>query len=409
MNETMPTCTAGSFQEEAERVLAPFQSELRAFIHQTVPEARSAAELKRTLGIAYNLSWRIMRALEAPSPLEAGPFVPTHASVRSLIRAAERNGFGPGPAGFERASRRFNEFVESHAGDRAAFDAVVSSLTGADADRMDAEFKRNAFRTNSYIYGKSTDVRLNCMIVRPSGPPRSIDVASVVRVEGLHRTRSRASLLFWGGGASKHPGMNSKPIDEEAFQRYGVPVLGRFNDGQPPLRWIRGTDDHDEMHLTTPDLGLRSAVSSTLAEVHTEAFLQQDDDDDVIEHQCGVLSPCRIMYVDVLMHEEIFSGAMPEFVVSADHTSMNWVTPDSTGALPIQEEVVCLGRAPHALHAVDLPKYREMIEHVFELLEWDELDRYRLFRCRAEHPVLNSKLWMRFDVSQWAGGAPSDG
>lgn len=400
---------AGNFQEEATRVLAPLQGELRAFIQQTVPEVRSAAELRRALGIDYNLSWRIMRALDAPTPLEAGPFVPAYTSVRNMIRAAERKGLGPGPAGFERASRRFHEFIESHAGDRGTFDAVVSSLTGADADRLDAELKRNAFRTNSQIYGKSIDVKLSCMIVRPSGEPGFIDAAKLFRIEGLRRTRAHASLLFWKGGIAdrptKHAGVVTEPIDEEAFRLYGVPVLGRFSDGSPPLREVRGADGYNAVHLTTPDLGLQSTVSCTLAEVHAGATVRSmAGPEALIGQRCAVFSPCRIMYVDTLVHEEIFSDAMPDFVVVADHAPpKKWVPTDAADALPIQEEVTCLGHAPHALHAVDLPDYRAMIEHVFETLGWGELERYRLFRCRAEHPVLKSLFIMQFDVSPWAG------
>jgi hypothetical protein len=61
------------------------------------------------------------------------------------------------------------------------------------------------------------------------------------------------------------------------------------------------------------------------------------------------------------------------------------------------ESVAHLGRGPSALYATDVPRYVEMGRYIFDRLGWDA-ERFLVYRCRLEYPVLPSTVVMQFDL-----------
>ena len=93
---------------------------------------------------------------------------------------------------------------------------------------------------------------------------------------------------------------------------------------------------------------------------------------------------------------------MPEMRVLINRRDAGaWPGDDRSVLLPVQETASRAGRGAAAVSAPEAPHYPEMITHITRRLGWDS-DHLLLFRSRIEHPVLNSVVWMRFDLSHTA-------
>lgn len=46
--------------------------------------------------------------------------------------------------------------------------------------------------------------------------------------------------------------------------------------------------------------------------------------------------------------------------------------------------------------SADVPRYDEIVRHVFEELDWDPA-RFRGYRCRIDYPIYGSQVTMVFD------------
>lgn len=395
---------APTFAESASLLLARFQGELRRLVDR-MAGIRTPTDLQRTLGISYNLSWRVIRSIGAQHALEAGPSVPAHVSVLKLISAAQHHGVPIDGDALEAASQALHTFISQNAGDRATFDTMVAALTGSDAERIDLDLKRSAFRINRQLYGRSVDVALSCWAIRPSiarqGPRLHLDALGLRSIVGLRRLRAGAPLYLAGSrmrDSASDQTAHSRPLDERAMERFGVPLITGFSDDPPPqlIRRIRD-DEFTEFYLTTPDVGLKSSVSCALGEIY-EAVPA----DEAVPGEASfrllteIGTPCVVAFDDVLVHESI-ADRIPEHVVLVKAKSPDCTVqpePGSPALLPVQERVTDHGEPPQALHATGVPRYRELVEHAFDRAGWDDLGRYRLFRCEVQYPVLNSELWM---------------
>ena len=58
-----------------------------------------------------------------------------------------------------------------------------------------------------------------------------------------------------------------------------------------------------------------------------------------------------------------------------------------------------LGKGPSVLHTPDVPRYAQMGRYVFERVGWDG-DRFDVYRCRVEYPVMPSSVAMCFDLPE---------
>lgn len=388
-----------TFAEGAGRLLAKLQAEFRVIV-AAVPGAERPADLQRALGINPKLAWQAVRAASAETPLDVAAFIPAHVSVGRIANSLEQLGLDG--SRLLAASEELHEFIATHAGGRATFDTMVSSLAGADASRAQADMKRAAFRAMSQIYGGHTETRLNCLIFRPGSRPRHGHLAELRFIERFWRTRADASLVISRRRLSVNHEGGRTPIDPES-EFESVPFIGRdLSAAPPPLRNVELADGTVETQLASEDMGRGSAFSCVLGTMATDVSAAMDDTGLFwIDAQTVIWTPSRLLIMDVLIHEEMFDGDLPELVVKSSSARDGvWPTQGSSDLLPIQETVSRL-RTPAVLHAAGVPKYRETVTGVFDKLGWDDLDSFRHFRCQAEYPVQNSRLWMRFDCSDW--------
>jgi hypothetical protein len=112
-----------------------------------------------------------------------------------------------------------------------------------------------------------------------------------------------------------------------------------------------------------------------------------------------VSTPARALHFDVLLHEEVYPGARPQlhlYDTALDGVAdVNDATRDCD-RLDLAEEVEDLEVAPTRLGAPGAPRYRPLLEHVFERTGWDAR-RFRGHRVRMDYPLYGLQVALAFD------------
>ena len=64
--------------------------------------------------------------------------------------------------------------------------------------------------------------------------------------------------------------------------------------------------------------------------------------------------------------------------------------------LDLVETIHGLGAGTAPLRVAQIPRYVDLLRHVFERMGWDE-EGFRTYRCQVEYPVYGSQVVMAFD------------
>ncbi len=162
---------AQTFERQATAVLHRLRASLSGLIGAvpSVGELRKAADLQRALGIGNTLAWQVHKLAHARDPLVEASSVPRAGGMKRLFEAAAQHGVpAEHIADSAAASAEFDELVKVHAGNRTAFDSMISGLTDEGSQLADAQQKRAAFRANSHLWGVQARTQLKCSILSPS-------------------------------------------------------------------------------------------------------------------------------------------------------------------------------------------------------------------------------------------------
>jgi hypothetical protein len=147
-----------TFEQQAALTLSQLRASLSALVgaigERTASEIRKAADLQRALGIRTTLAWQVYKFVQAADPLAEGSNVPGAGAMKRFLSAAATHGV---PAIYidecQTALDEFEELIEVHAGNRNAFDSMISGLAAEGSAQIDAQQKRAAFRANSHLWG----------------------------------------------------------------------------------------------------------------------------------------------------------------------------------------------------------------------------------------------------------------
>lgn len=112
-----------------------------------------------------------------------------------------------------------------------------------------------------------------------------------------------------------------------------------------------------------------------------------------------IATPSKSLLFDVFVHEDVFPGATPDLcmydTVLDGIADVNDPTRD-IDRLDFIERVETLGRGTSACRLTELPRYVDLLRHVFSELGWDE-QGFRTFRTRIDYPVYGSQVAMKFE------------
>ncbi|MEM9083752.1 MAG: hypothetical protein AAGB34_09160, partial [Planctomycetota bacterium] len=125
--------------------------------------------------------------------------------------------------------------------------------------------------------------------------------------------------------------------------------------------------------------------------------------DGIFGHVVEMSTPSKLLLHDCVIHPDLASTTMPELrVLERKDGPGVWPGENRSVVLPIEERVVYLGKGPDSAAVPEMPWYTKMLRDVGGRMGCD-IDELVTYRARIEFPVLQSMVWMRFDMSRESG------
>ena len=166
--------------------------------------------------------------------METGLLLPRPGHLNTFFRAAAK--YGVPVALIDAASRAaadVEDVISKHAGDRATFDSMVSSLVdGGARTRLTFATGRLAFRGQRHICGVYAKTQLCCRVIQPSGDGSLVDVVKVEGYLKLRQIRHGAPLVVSHDLTVDDDGTvlqtEREPLDPDGVGEHGVALLRQF-------------------------------------------------------------------------------------------------------------------------------------------------------------------------------------
>ena len=395
------------FEEQASSVLQHLRGTFSALI-QALPDSgsiRNAADLQRVLGVAGTPAWQVFKVANAIEPLAAGPQVPGRHAMGRVFEAAADRGIGQRELESARqAFAAFEQLVRNHAGGRRRdFNSMISGLSNGRPESIDLSQRRAAFRANSHLWGVQSKTSLICGLYHPGAVPNTCDSAAIRGYVDLCRLRSDVRFIMH---KCRHRGEEKTRIDSEAIdaseheRRTGL--LRNFcSKPLPDFRMVVEEDGGLATELQAGPIGTTAAVTYFLADsTHGLVVRQADEETPTISMGMTIKTPVEMVVFDMLVYDGMFGEVDPKAtvygrVVNEGTNFKKWSDSDQ---LPLRPQVIWAGRGPSAVQLAAVPRYPEMLEYVCRKLGWDA-QKFDVYRCKVEYPVLHSTQVIRFDVA----------
>jgi hypothetical protein len=400
----------GAIETEVAPIVAELQRALSEVVFALAQPIRGGTGIQNELGLPTTLSWQINAFLQARDPMTAIDHIPgRQASKRALAAAAEK---GAPQVALDRASaafERFEECVERHSGNRAAFASMVSGLTASDSS-VDFKARRDMFRAASRIYGVQLETLVNCAILHPGKTPERFDYLYVTASLGMQVTRP-FEKLFVGRHRSKADkpmaGLaDSRPVIDDgqegtAGPRWRIPLVEEFSSLRlPSFSTEIGLDGMHEIYVSGQPVGRTGVFTYVLAQYWRGAVPR----DEVRHFDTTHLYPAEHVVHDILLGPDVsprettpktgvYGGSLHE--IRARYRDVD--------ALNVPATTQFVGEGVETLRTTRWPRYVELLRLVCEKMGW-QADSFDAYRCEVEYPVLHSLLNTTFPGTGRLGG-----
>ncbi len=396
------------FHVEARALLAELRQRVSAAIapavHGTVP---GATEWARALAIDTKLAWKLVHLLDPGGDVEALQYVPGRQAFEQILVAAERDGGMREATGAARLTfERYETLVRTHAESRKAFDVLVTSQHPKGISRAEVNLRRSSVEANASLLGVRARAQVAVYGFAPSADGESIDLLGVRKIEGMERMRPNVNWRIARSFKTSDDGTplpgGPIPLLQERLSKElaGLPVVSEFSSSPlPPLARVETAPSTVEFEMRGGEVGASARFDLTTAEIFRPADDRYSDGKGNQRTRvfAGVRVPCDLLYVDLVVHHELFEDTRPNVeVVSTLHTGMalEFREPDK---LPIEPEFVSLGRGLRRIEDRERHRHAELVRWSLHQAGWDASE-FEVYRLKLPYPPLPSAVafdWLR--------------
>lgn len=391
-----------------ERMQDAFARVIEALGERSGSAIGKAAELQKQLKLDATLAWQAFRIAHGTDPLGAANYVPGPAAMGRFFDAARRRGVPVERVrNAEEAFAKFEQIVKRHAGDRGSFASMVTALADDGSDQVELKHKRAAFRANSFLWGADCKAHVMCNLLHPAQREDQVDIAEVQSVVGwrwfrpnatMPRVTLRARVL--SPDRQGPPLLRIEPIEVSPVGPAGFSLLTNFCS-QPPPEFTVSEDEpgQSQIRMVSRELGSTASVTYCVGEVFRDVPSPYTELEPTLRFSslCGF--PTQMLIRDVLIHEDLF-GIMPPPSVKVYGNCTNnerALRCLDRERMPLRESATLLGRGANLVRAPEVPRYRELAEHVCKRLGWDPR-KFLVYRCRVKYPVINTVTRLEFEL-----------
>jgi hypothetical protein len=391
---------------DAATVLAGIRRALSELVSRIPGDVRRPTDLQRALGVDYKLCWQVLNITRTDNPLSVSQYVPGNSSTKKLIAAARALAVPEDVLQeVDQAMKEFQDVVATHSGDRRGFDSMVASISGGDAaESLALQHRRDAFRSESQIWGIQVETYLRQMIVRRSDDRQNIDSCFVNAKYGLSLLRRDVRPVIHGYREASTNVVSAdqiEPLDVAASRKYGAPVVAEFSSQPvPSFKTIQHSDGWIYSALDSDQIGRKSMVNLVFGGVTRNLRIERDEKS-VPSLMCGstLIAPTVLGVMELIVHKPSFGEVIPQVRVYSTAAGMD--VPEAmrlAQQFEIHEDVVTIGPA-NAISAVpEVPSYLSQLNYVFQELGWSPSE-FDVFRLRIPYPILHTRARISCEVS----------
>ncbi|TVQ30913.1 MAG: hypothetical protein EA376_11665 [Phycisphaeraceae bacterium] len=381
-----------------------------ASVLQALPGApHQPQRLARMLGVNVVLTSRLLKATRSTDALAIAHTIPGPEPLRRVLKIVQgMNVDADVVRAAEEAVDRFEHLINSHAGDRAALDSMISSWLPDVRTKLDLVSRQAVFKGMSHIRGYTVNTGLTSVLLTPSTDPAKCDRTTIIGRYGLRRTRAGVKPTISTSTTAREDlsvtTLDGRPVGEghstilDEFSNSVVNRLEVLREGEL-TRYLLGGDE----------VGLRTAVDLVIAEhrprvgraVFTEGSPNHAAYGDLVE------DPLRQFVFDILVHDDVYPGRDPQLAVYNSvgagfpafflDPSRRWDLVDC------DEKVVPLGHGIRRFRTASIPNYLDVLEHACKQRGYDPV-AFRGYRLQIAFPLIGYTYLMGFELSGAASG-----
>jgi len=404
---------AASFPEACSEVVHELKWALTGAFGRLDVDPGRPQEVSRRLDLHRNLTWKVSKIVTGTNPFAAVPLVPGRGGVEILCAALRKAGVDDSAVRrIEAAMDAFEAMIRDHVGDRATLDLVAGGFV-PDASQRDThvQARKKAFLGNSATWSVQARVLMSLTILAPcSTDPARVDVAQIHGLVDLRRLRPDVSwplfrLNAWDGTGNLFP-LDGVPLDADAGPS-GVPLLRGFCSPRDLHLDVHHGAHGTEFDLPAGPVGRLGDVTVVYGMVTPSAGPQDASEGDTLcELASHILTPVERFHGDLLVHESLEWALQPrsEVLSLLEGRPLHGPGKRPCTLLPGETGLDALGSGIAALATPHVPRYDELLTHVFGRLGWDERE-FEGFRLSMPYPPLPSATLFTMDLRTPDGAA----
>lgn len=398
-------------------VLRRLRAEVRAAIARLPKDVSGPSGVARHLGVDKATAHRVLAlgtgASDDPDRLAQ---VPGDAGLRRFAEACRESGMDEGVvAGLEAAAEQFGRVIRDLAGSKNRLLARVRASGPPEGTRRphldasdESRRRESLYRAASEMVGRSTEVRVDLMIFRPSEEREGwLDHTWVRGIFG-HISRPGASPISLGfvvraDRTGKEPDAALyETLDADALiGRTPRAVLSEFSTHPVPIITSRGQGNRVNL-VVDPDASATERGVDVVVAQHRRAIGLDPSAEQppVLELNAMVREPTRTLVFDVYLHREMARRAIPQLDLYLWSPGLEQSLADVWfDAIETTTPLQILGPGLRRAASASFARQDELTRAVFTKLRYDP-DEFVGFRCEVAYPMWGGAYAMTFDFGE---------
>ena len=376
---------------EAVRVAGALHGSLERVISALPGRPVRPMDLARAIHADKSVAHRLMSALAKGPEVGMLVTIPGPAPLGDMVRTAQDLGVESGLCSDAlQAIADFDHLVQSLAGDRSTFDAMMSEWAEDARAQIDTSARQLIFRGMKHVHGIAAEVAYTAFLLHPSNTSSERgDEMALDCLLGIHRVRSGGRLKV------------SKTCDLRGSATVAASSRTLLEDYCSRPTPVFKTLGPKEATTCTMDwngrLGIQHTSDVVIGEMnrHVFSYRRSSESRRFGGLGCSPWVPVRRAVVDLLLHRDVFPTCIPQFVMS--RTGIHGL-PDPNDPsryhdrirIDLQMQALNAGSLLHST-VPEVPFYHSMLESQCQSVGWN-IREFRGFRVRIEYPIFDSQL-----------------
>lgn len=392
-----------AFSDHARSVVRAVRGAFAELLVSVGADPQAPQDFARRLALNKNLAWKVSKIIQSDDPSVALAQMPGPGGIRIFLASVERAGAGATLLHTAReAVREYEDLIRVHSGDRATLEIMASELSATGRRQRDEYHRKLLFQGASYVWGAQARVMLKVGVVGPSALAGALDFASVSGLIDFRLFRSDVAWVMATRRSRNDDGTEMATSASEAIDlRFSgadqAPLMGDFcSQPLPELRRVATACGTDFELVAGPvgNAGLRSCV---VGAIQRRIPFYRSPENEWGEHTAVCDTPAELLIFDLFLHSS-FRFALPPEMALYSELGAAGPYPErgrERNRLPLTEQLQDLGAGPLLLATPEVPRYRQLLQAVFDRMGWSPLE-FHGFRVKMAYPACPTALVLRY-------------